>query len=164
MWRVITLIFCLTLAFPALAEQKKPAYDEDDIPLEYLQEALGVETNCLEAPFSAAHYDCKCLARAFLDERIAQGPGPTTSALLMRVNKGCPNTPGRAGWIYDRCMDRVLLVPPDWPSDDAFCACYANAYARMYEVVHMAPSPRISVDIMSRARASCDAPPPQSAP
>jgi hypothetical protein len=149
--RALLLLAVVLLPLPALAQGGDIPWDL--IPPEFIQEAIEVEAECAGNPFVAAHYDCPCLAARFFGERIAQGPDADRNGVLMAVQDACPNVPGRAGWAYARCIGRPTLTPPGWRGDaDGYCACYANAYARLFRGT---PSARVSVRIDSQARVAC---------
>ena len=149
------IVLFLLLISPQVMAQDGITQDVLDlIPQEYIQEAIDVQAECSASPFSASHYDCKCLAVRFFDQRIKSGPDVSKDSIMMDVNRDCPNIAGRAGWMYERCSSRLSIVPPDMDPAE-FCECTANAYAKMYNLVRGPPSSRASVAIQTKASAAC---------
>jgi hypothetical protein len=163
---ILVLLLCLACAHGGAAAQGREGLLPGDaaaplpeeiwalIPDEVFAEALEVGADCARNPFRAAHVDCQCLADAFLDARVRAGPEASQAGLMLDLGTACPNLEGMAGWAYEGCADRPLLVP-DGQDVEAYCACVGNAYAQIFAAARRAPSSRASVDARSRALSGC---------
>lgn len=161
----LVLLLCLACA-PGVAAQGRDLVLPGDaaaplpeeiwelIPDEYIEEAMEVEVACADNPFRAAHTDCRCLAARFFDARVRAGPEASAAGLMLEINATCPNVEGMAGWAFEGCIERPLLVPGG-QDPQAYCTCVGNAYARIFGAARRAPSSRASVDARSRALAEC---------
>lgn len=145
---------------PAAEEQQQEQPPEDDlsnIPDEYIFEANEFHDYCLSKPQLKNHYNCKCMALKYLDQRIESGPAKNKSSIMMDIRGECTDLTEAAGYQYQHCMANAVLMPSEIPPE-TFCECYANTYAKLFKLYKVSPSSTVSVKLETQAMISCQNP------
>lgn len=96
----------------------------EDIRADLMEEVTQEYRKCERQGSFSKYYNCECVAIAYLDERIKQGPEPHSQTLLRQVVTQCPYPEGIAGVSYMKCEDMMgFSVVGDL---EEFCTCFAN--------------------------------------
>lgn len=96
----------------------------EDIRVELIEEVTREYNKCQRKGTFSKYYNCECVAIAYLDERIKQGPEPHSQTLLRQVVTQCPYPEGVAGVSYKKCEDMMAFSVVG--NLDEFCTCFAN--------------------------------------
>ncbi|MCB1531898.1 MAG: hypothetical protein KDJ35_03410 [Alphaproteobacteria bacterium] len=137
-----------------VSQQSTAENEEEDIPDEYFDEAIGFLEQCQAKPQLQSHYDCECLSSSLLDLRIKTGPDVNTSSLLLQLDGKCKSAVNLAGAEYEQCMTSYYAQPKGVPAEK-YCSCFANTYAKMFERSPAKPSAKLSVALHQRASLAC---------
>jgi hypothetical protein len=129
-----------------------------DIPDEFIVEARAFYDLCSTTANMFQYYDCKCLAKKFLNKRIEVGPDISKQEITLSIEHECPDASEAAGYEYGQCLGQANLLPKgDIPTED-YCTCFANTYARLYENAGMGPSSTAFINLKARAYTMCQDP------
>ncbi len=139
---------------PQPAQQQTQEKKKEKIPDSYMAEASAVLKQCTENSAYNKFYNCDCLAAHMLDERIKQGPDANHTNLLINVQTKCKDGTNAAGIEYSNCLGKGALLPPD-VEPEAFCSCYANTYAKIFEASRGAATSLQLIKMQSAARKRC---------
>lgn len=102
----------------------------EDIRVDLMEEVTREYQKCENQGVFSKYYNCECVAIAYLDERIKQGPGPHSQTLLRQVVTQCPFPEGTAGISFRKCTDMMMMtVVGDL---DKFCTCFANFVSKKF--------------------------------
>lgn len=133
-------LLCLSI-LPVSAGAQTPApapaepADENtyaEVPDEFIQEAQRFADHCKGDADMRQYKDCECLAVKYLDQRIKLGKDADSTAILGAIEEQCPDATEAAGIHFEKCKADLLTIPPGVPVD-AYCACYANNFAKLFE-------------------------------
>ena len=141
------------------AEEEDTALPEDlaEIPDEFIDEAVAFNERCLKDVYLSRNYDCDCLAARYLDTRIAFGPKRSESSILLHIENSCKNPVNIAGAHYEQCMSNGVLYP-NVKDLKSYCECYANSFAKAYQLSERNPSVRLRIALHEQASISCQNP------
>ena len=146
------------LGKPKKVEKKAaPSNDLSDIPDAYFAEAKAYNDQCRGTPHLNNYYDCDCMAARLLDQRIQRGPDVNQSSILLKLGGKCKNAANMAGSEYSKCMTSYFNLPKNIPAEE-YCSCFANTYAKIFELSNAKPSAKLSMAIHKRASLSCKNP------
>jgi len=134
-----------------LTDKKEEA---EQIPQDYLDEMQAFYEECESNYYLSGHHDCRCMASEYLDERIEQGRFADSSLIRLNVTKSCPSEERAAGYSYRSCFDNGYTVPEGYDVE-AFCACTANQYARLFARSGQSFGPQLFIALQSEARQIC---------
>lgn len=129
----------------------------EDVPDEFIAEAIAFYDRCEASDNMRQYYDCKCLSAKFLDERIERaerGENPTSSAIVLAVENECKSGVEAAGSRYEDCLANTSSLP-DHIKPEPYCACVANTYGKLFEDSKRKPSGRLRIKLETQARISC---------
>lgn len=127
----------------------------EEIPQAYLDEAQEFYDSCGSDLVYGTHYDCECLASKYLDERIEEGRFADSSLLKLNIAEQCPSEEKAAAFMYERCSKRGYMAPGRFEIED-YCSCLGNEYARLYSSFKLRFSPKLLINLQSRAMALCE--------
>ncbi len=130
-----------------------PKNDLDDVPDEYIEEAINYNKYCHSTSLSR-HQNCECLAARYLDKRIEIGPEADRSSIMLAIEGKCPDATEAAGHHYNRCISNATIMPPKIPIEE-FCECFANTYAKLFERYELKPNSRTFVSLQTQAMVTC---------
>ena len=129
-------------------------YTIDEIPDEFIQEAISFSENCKSNAEMSRHHDCECMRTRHLETRL-QFPFLSATAIVTRVQADCVDATGAAGFIYLQCLRSNPLFKPPQLTLEQYCACAGNQYAAIYRDEKPGSSPRIKMRIHQRALTDC---------
>ncbi len=130
---------------------------EPEIHDEYIQEAKGFEQFCTIENKMRRHYDCECLAAGFLNERIFLGPDVSRTTILSNIENTCQDASEAAYLQYESCLGNLFLLPRDINAE-AYCSCYGNKFAEIFESKHLSPNPAVMSELQAMAHTACRKP------
>lgn len=126
----------------------------DDVPDEYLIEAMDFADECSNDQSMPLYYDCRCMGAEYLERRIKLGPDAAASLVRQTIGPSCADGTGIAGRFYEDCAQNYVSVPDNVSVED-FCSCYGNTYAKMFERLDRPLMSREHIQIMTMARVTC---------
>ncbi len=130
-----------------------PKNDLDDVPDEYIEEAISYNEYCHSTSISR-HQNCECLAARYLDKRIEMGPEVDESSIMLAIEGKCPDATEAAGHHYNQCIANGPIMPGEIPLEE-FCECFANTYAKLFELYKLKPNSRTFVHVQTQAMVTC---------
>ena len=133
-------IFLAFPSIPALAQEaltapqtsEAPAQNRDkmdDVPDEFIEEAIAYYEECESTHQLNNYYDCECLSLAYLDERVKLGPTISGSTIQFNIRKQCRDAIGSAGPTYSECLRKANRFQPG-TDPEKYCECVANTYVK----------------------------------
>jgi|GEM_PF-5931799 len=99
------------------------------VPQSVLDDAQNFFESCGRDHHMSTHYECRCMAKHYLDKAIEHGPGYSRTGILSQMQNYCPNTVKMAGIFYKKCFTQGFLMPKN-KSMEEYCSCYGNEYAK----------------------------------
>ena len=141
-------------AEPETTPGTRPDEEDNLIPDEVFREAKIFEKYCSIQPNFRPYYDCECLAASFLDERIEQGPDASRSSIMLAIEDRCQDATEAAGIQYNTCLGNALLLPRNI-EPEAYCSCYANQFAEIFEDNKVKPGPGNLTRVQTMAHTEC---------
>ena len=108
-------------------EPQKKRDKMDDVPDEYIQEAVAYYEECESSHKINNYYNCECHSLAFLDERIKLGSSAPVSEIQQNINRQCRDAIGAAGPTYNECLRKANRFKAG-TDPEKYCACVANTY------------------------------------
>ncbi len=97
----------------------------------FLQEMENFYGRCSNNSVTATYYDCRCLAVKYLDKRIELGRYYEPQELMNEIRGECANPAEIAGYSYGVCTKQLALMDRS-ENAQAYCECFANAFAKSY--------------------------------
>jgi hypothetical protein len=154
----VAVFLALIVALPAFAQTSAPKTERPfaKLPDWYFEEADEVRSSCESNSATNQYYNCECLSRRYLEERI-KAPGAPGDYLLENVTTRCIDATGAAGNEYENCMSSLPLIPIKSKPQD-YCTCYANTYAKLFERYKIGINSTVMVQLQTRASVSCSDP------
>lgn len=137
-----------------LALPEEPDADLFEIPDAYFREARLYMKYCEVELKMRRHYDCECLAAKFLDERITVGPDVPRARIAETLTDQCQDASEAASGQYTSCLGNSLLLPSGI-DPMVYCTCYANEFAKIFEVNKLVVGPTVMTKVQSRAHLNC---------
>lgn len=125
-----------------------------EVPDAVIREAKIFERYCKTQANFRPYYNCECLAANFLNERIAQGPEATRSAIMLQIETTCYDATESAGIQYETCMGNALLLPRN-VNPEEYCTCYANTFSKIFEGMKAKISPPSIMKVQTEAHTEC---------
>lgn len=124
------------LSAPAAPSEKPlpsvgPAVGEVKVDPAFLQEMDNFYGRCQNNSVTATYYDCRCLAIRYLDKRIELGRYYEPQELMNEIRGECANPAEIAGYSYGVCTKQLALMDRA-ENSQAYCECFANAFAKSY--------------------------------
>ncbi len=117
------------------------------------QEAIDVYQECTTTSYLSNYHDCRCVAGAFYNARLAE-PAPTQRGVLLgTILPQCPDLPRIASIKYQQCIDWAKLQRPD--NYQEYCQCYGATFAKNFEG-QTAPLSRIEPKLAKFALKRCN--------
>jgi hypothetical protein len=126
----------------------------DDVPDAYIIEAGQFEDYCDAKVNLRRHYDCECLAAAFLEERIEEGPQEPRGIIMSNIQDRCHDATEAAGYQYNFCLTSGPVVPEGLTSSE-YCGCYARSYVELFEQIRMDITPMAVTRLQTEAYRRC---------
>jgi len=130
------------------------ALQDIEVPDAVIVEAKIFEQYCRTQANFSPYYNCECLAAAFLNERIKQGPEAARSSVMLQIENNCYDATQAAGIQYDTCMGNALLLPRNIQPED-YCTCYANTFAVIFENMKVKISPPNIMRVQTESHTEC---------
>ena len=131
-----------------------PAPKEEKIPYEYLVEAEEFHQKCQTNPKYYQYYNCDCLASNYLDERVKVGPKESQSGVFLSIKRTCFDGTFAAGKRYESCITDGTIFPRG-QEPEAYCECYANEFAAVFEKSGVTPNTKTLTYLQARAHQNC---------
>lgn len=143
---------------------KVPYKSYKDVPDEALADAENFFNFCDSQPRYREHYDCRCMAARYLDERIIAGPDVSRTQIMISLNGECINVPGAAGHAYNFCLKYGQRNYDGSMDPNEYCECVGRNYTIMLQRARgFTMSRKDTSQLMSSAFLRCNSPPPGSA-
>ena len=132
----------------------------EDVPDDYLREAIAYQEECESSSKMSNYYDCRCMSAEYLDRRIEMGERATPSAIKLSIGTICADGTGIAGDLYEDCRSDFARDADFEPGTDPeeFCSCYGNTYAKLYESYGKVLNSNDHVRLMTTSRLVCSRP------
>lgn len=144
---------------PIIAQTIEPEDNPlEDVPEEYIEEALNFFDRCEAEPRFNRHYNCECLSSNYLDKRIEVGSDMGSNGILLAIEKTCADATLAAGYYYEQCLNNHSLISTDNVSIGDYCECFGNEYARIYESFDVEPNSETFIAVQTRAMVACKNP------
>jgi len=134
----------------AAPEVTQPKSDLSDIPDEYIIEASQFGELCRNDHTMPKYFDCRCMAVAFLDQRIERGPDTSATSIRNSITTGCKDASGAAGEVYQYCLNDFENAPTHLDPEE-FCTCYGNTYAETFERFRSVVTAKTDISLRARA-------------
>ena len=126
----LTFFGTMSAAFAQDAVKTAPAQDKmDQVPDEYIEEAHQMFNDCAQDYSMNQYFNCECISVNFLDERVRQGPIPSSSVIFLNIKDQCRDAIGSAGVVYTDCLKSAYRFEPG-TDPEKFCECVANSYVK----------------------------------
>lgn len=109
-----------------------PLKGEVKIEPEFLQDMQKFYGQCAGNSVTATYYDCRCLAVKYIDKRIERGRYYEPQELMNEIRGECSNPTEIAGYSYGVCKSQLALMDRA-ENSEAYCECFANAFAKAYQ-------------------------------
>lgn len=137
-------------------EGNKPdlKYKDEDLPIEFIKEALNFGEECGDSRIMSMYFDCHCMATEFLDQRIKLGPETDKEVIAQNVGPQCADGAGIAGRLYETCKQDYVSVPVELDLEE-FCSCYGNTYAKLYERLGITLNSTKHIRLMTQSKLAC---------
>lgn len=138
-------------------QQQPEANPYANLPQEYIDEASAYYAECERTFTMRQYYNCKCWATAYLDKRIELGPDSHHDNIRMAIQHDCIDATAAAGYEYEQCLNNGTIMPQNIAPEE-YCSCYANTYAKLFEMVRASPNSQVFMHLQTQAYIACKDP------